>query len=82
MDQSTLDILDYGIQYAIYYADLPSDKNIQLKMIDETQTVNYTDLGLKITNENQYFRVKGSNKILVVKSLYVLKNELINRNKN
>jgi hypothetical protein len=82
LDKSTLDILDYGIQHAIYYADLPSDKNIQLKVIDETQTINFTDLGLQITNENQYFRISGSNKMLVVKSLYVLNNELINSNKN
>jgi len=82
MDKSMLDILEYGIQNAIFYADLPNEKTVQLKEIVVSGTPNFTELELKITNENQYFQIKGTNKMLVVKSQYVLKNELINRNKN
>jgi hypothetical protein len=82
MEQSTLDILDYGIQNAIYYVEIPNEKSIQLNEIEVLGAVRFTDLGLKITNENQYFRIKGSKQMLVVKSQYVLKNEMINRNKN
>jgi hypothetical protein len=60
---------------------MPSGKETQLPEIILVHNTNkFTDLGLKILNENQYFRIKDSNNMLVVKSMYVLKNELKNKN--
>ena len=38
--------------------------------------VKFTDLQLKITDRNQYFLIKDSNQMLVVKSKWVLQNEI------
>jgi len=37
---------------------------------------------LKIENQNQYFRIEGTDKMMVVKSNYVLKNEIENKKIN
>ena len=36
----------------------------------------FDDLGLDIINSNQYFKIEGTDKMLVVKSIWVLDNEL------
>ena len=80
-DNETIKILEYGISNAVYLTTIPLGKEIQLQEITiPNNSVKFTDLGLKIANENQYFRVKNTNNMLVVKSLYVLKNELKNKN--
>jgi len=80
-DNETIKILEYGISNAVYLTTIPLGKEIQLPEINiSNNSVKFTDLGLKIMNENQYFRVKNTNNMLVVKSLYVLKNELKNKN--
>lgn len=80
LDSETLQIFEYGITNAVYLAEIPAGKEIQLPEIILVANSNkFTDLGLKILNENQYFRVKDSNSMLVVKSLFVLKNELKNK---
>jgi hypothetical protein len=45
------------------------------------QVVNFTDLGLKIEDFTQYFIVKNQNKLLVVKSSYILDLEIKNKKK-
>jgi hypothetical protein len=81
LDNETINVLEYGITNAVYLADMPSGKETQLPEIILVHNTNkFTDLGLKILNENQYFRIKDSNNMLVVKSMYVLKNELKNKN--
>lgn len=79
-DFQTLKILEYGIDHAIYFSELPSEKSVLLQEISiKSKTNKYTDLGLKILNENQYFKVRGTNKLMVVKSMYVLSNEFKNK---
>jgi len=74
-----LKVLEYGISNAIYFADIPEGKETDFKeVIDLNGSLNFTDYQFKISSENQYYKVKNSNKILVVKSMYVLKNELLN----
>lgn len=81
LDNETIKVLEFGIQNAVYITDLPSGKETQLpEIILVNNTNKFTDLSLKILNENQYFRIKDSNSMLVVKSMYVLKNELKNKN--
>jgi hypothetical protein len=80
-DNETLKILEYGITNAVYLTAIPTGKEVNIQeIIISGNSMRFTDLGLKILNENQYFKVKGTNNMLVVKSLYVLKNELKNKN--
>jgi Na+/H+ antiporter NhaC len=81
LDIETLKILEYGITNAVYLTTIPSGKEIDLPKINIiSNSLKFTDLGLKILNQNQYFIVHGTNNMLVIKSLYVLKNELENKN--
>jgi hypothetical protein len=83
MDVETLQALEYGIENAIYFITIPKEKQSNFLVIkNPNSTTKYTSLGLKITSENQYFEIKETNQLMVVKSLYVLKNELLNKNKN
>jgi hypothetical protein len=80
-DYETIKALEYGLENAIYYTEISSSKDIVLSEINIPENAKkFTDLNLKISSENQYLRVKGSNKMMVVKSLYVLKNELATKN--
>jgi hypothetical protein len=83
MDVETLQALEYGIENAIYFIAIPKEKQSNFLAIkNPNSSSKYTDLGLKIMNENQYFEIKETNQLMVVKSLFVLKNELINKHKN
>lgn len=83
MDVESVKALEYGVENAIYFTALPKGKKADFPVFENPKLITkYTDLGLKITNENQYFELKESNQLMVVKSVYVLKNELINKHKN
>ena len=70
--------LVYGLKNALEIVDFPkgkeskTDGNIDLPSGDYS----FCDLGLKIKESNQYFKINGTNKLLVVKSFYLLENEL------
>ncbi len=68
--------LVYGLENATYITDFPKGKEVEKSISLPSGEFNYIDLGLKIKNTNQYFKVTGTNKILVVKSFYVLENEI------
>ena len=72
------DLLIYAIDNAIYTADYPTEKKVDIsKEISIPQDeYTYLDLGIKIEDLNQFYKIKGTNKILVVKSFYVLNNEI------
>lgn len=79
-DSETIQVLEYGIENALYLVDFPTSKMEKLdEIILDNNTNNFTDLGIKILNENQYYKIKNTNSMLVVKSMYVLKNELKNK---
>jgi hypothetical protein len=77
-------VLNYALDNAVYTLDLPLEKKS-----DFTESINYDfkkkpnfiELGLKIENQNQYFKINGSEKILVIKSEYLLNYELKNMKK-
>lgn len=74
-----LKAIEYGITNAMYFATIPEGKETNFpEVINIEGSLNFTDYKFKISSENQYYRIKNSNKVLVVKSMYVLKNELIN----
>jgi|688.fasta_scaffold1072684_1 mannitol-specific phosphotransferase system IIBC component len=73
--------LNYAIDNAVYTSDLPLEKKSEFtKSInyDFKKKPNFIELGLKIENQSQYFRINGTNKILVIKSEYLLNYELKN----
>lgn len=71
--------LVYGLDNATYVSDLPSGKELgDLKTISlPSGHYSFASLGLKIVEDaNQYYKIDGTNKMLVVKSGIVLMNEL------
>lgn len=78
-DSETIKALEYGIENAVYYTQIPEEKNAQLAEIELSgKLVKFTDIGLKINNETQYFSVKGTDQMLVVKSINILKLQMKN----
>jgi len=76
-DPQKLELLTYAIENGMYVTENVGSKGTQLTEIELPENaVSYLDLHLKITDQNQYFKVRGENKILVVKSFWVLNNEL------
>lgn len=76
---SKLKMLVYAIDNATYLAELPTTKGNELDgsiAVENLENISFTDLNLKIIDRNQYFKVKGTSKMLVVKSSHVLLNEL------
>lgn len=72
------DFLSYCEKYAITYIEVPSEKISTIKFNGELESMDsnasYLDYGIELKEqETQYYRLKNSNKILSVKSLYHLK---------
>ena len=83
MSTEELKLLNYALENAVYITSIPSKTDIDLKTIKVPLTlIKFTDAGLKIENQNQYFRIEGTDKMMVVKSNYVLKNEIENKKIN
>jgi|SRR5690606_12578534 len=71
-----------GFDNIYYIAELPSGKETEnLPSITiPKDNFSFESLGIKIIeDQNQYFKINGTNKLLVVKSGLVLKNELNNK---
>ncbi len=71
--------LCYAIDHAIYIIDAPKDKDVSAFpeiVINKDELPTFTDLTIKISDRSQYFRVAGQNKLLIVKSMYVLQLEM------
>jgi hypothetical protein len=76
-DNQTIEVLEFAINNAAYFTPLPQGKEVDLKEIEvNSETVKFTDLGLKIEDKTQYYRIKGTSKMLVIKSLTILKLQL------
>ncbi len=74
IDAESIEVLNFAVENATYFTPITENKNDQLQEIDlSNQQVKFTDLGLKILDKTQYFRVKGTNQMLVVKSVNILK---------
>tara|TARA_R110002072_G_scaffold929_1_gene7448 strand:+ start:9498 stop:9860 length:363 start_codon:yes stop_codon:yes gene_type:complete len=77
-DNDKYKTLILAIESGVAIFDFPAEKS---KKVTKEITLpkgdfTYLDLGLKIEESNQYFKIKNSNKMLIVKSFYVLKHEL------
>ena len=80
MSSDDLILLDYALTNGIYVTALPSKESSEIKELNVTSEIKkFTDIGLRIENQNQYFNIVGTDKMLVMKSKYVLQNELKNK---
>ena len=78
-DPGQYQFLVYALDNACYTIDQPKDKNLSefpTISVDIKSPLNFLNLGLEIKDQNQYFFIKGTNKLLVVKSNWVLNHEL------
>lgn len=70
-------LLIYALSNGLTISDFPSEK--KEKFVNEINlpesAYNFTDLGLRIIEKNQYFKIVGTNKVLTVKSFYTLNYE-------
>jgi hypothetical protein len=72
-------VLVYALDHACYVIDQPVEKDLSgftTIPVDVTKPLNFLDLGLEIKEQNQYFLIQGTSKMLVVKSNWVLNHEL------
>lgn len=73
-------ILDYALDNGMYYSIGSNPKAASLPTIDlPEEGATFLDLNLEITSSNQYFKINGEDKILVVKSKWVLNHEMENK---
>ena len=81
MSSEDLFLLEYALTNGVYITTLPKKETSEIKVLNVSSEIkNFTDVGLRIENQNQYFKITGTDKMLVVKSKYVLQNELKNKN--
>lgn len=76
-DEEKYQILVSAIGRATEIVDFPKGKETKVSEVISIPEGEFTylDLGLKIKDTNQYFKINGTDKLLVVKSFFVLKNE-------
>lgn len=76
-DPTNIDVLMFGLKNATYIIDFPKEKEVEInqEILIPQGKFNYIDLGFKILNVNQYFKIIGTDKVLVIKSMWVLRNE-------
>lgn len=78
-DSGQYQFLVYALDNACYTIDQPKGKDLSEFTeisLDVKSPLNFLDLGLEIKDQNQYFIIKGTNKLLVVKSNWVINHEL------
>jgi hypothetical protein len=72
-----LKILTYALDNGMYVANYSLEKGETFPEIDRPKkNQTYVDLNFEILEHNQYFKIKGEEKLLVVKSKVILMNEL------
>jgi|SRR5574343_121318 len=80
VDSKKYELINFSLQNACYIIEIPAGKNTseyQMISVPDMAKLNFQDLGLSIIeNQNQYFLIQGTNKMLVVKSAIVLNQEL------
>ena len=77
-DEYQFQTLNYAIDHAVYTSAYDKSKHSGLTVVSLKKRIenpSFTDFGLKIKDENQYFYWKSEGKLLVVKSFWVLNQE-------
>ena len=69
-DKNTYSILNYSIEKGYSFSEVPAKKGMVAKTIKlssaQMSNFNYLEHGIKITTENQYFLIAGTNKMLTI----------------
>jgi hypothetical protein len=81
-DPAKLTLLNYALDHACYITDFPKGKESGLNgtiEMNANEPIDFIALGLEIQKTNQYLRSAGTDKVLVVKSEWVLTNEMQNK---
>jgi hypothetical protein len=85
LTQEQIELLDYAVDHACYLISVPQGKDIskfqEINLNSESKLIRFTDLGLKIQEVTQYFKVANRPELLVVKSSHILKLEKQNLDK-
>ena len=86
-----IELLNYAINHACYIVEKPTAEKtfktnadgrifklpiVEIENQQSLDKIKFTDLGFKIHDTNLYFLIKNSDKMLVVKSKWVLQNEI------
>lgn len=82
LGNGTVETLNYGVDHACYIIQTPEGKDVSqfpTIAIKSKKELHFTDLHLQIKDRTQYFKIEGSNELLVVKSLNILKLEMQNQ---
>ncbi len=71
-------LLTYALDNGVYVANGADGKGMSFPTVevDLNNLPSFVDLGVDIIDENQYFQIAGMNKLLVVKSNWVLNYEM------
>ncbi|MDG1333123.1 MAG: hypothetical protein P8P74_12390 [Crocinitomicaceae bacterium] len=71
-------MLAYALDNALYLANYDSSKggSFETISVDLNALPSFIELGIEVTDRNQYFKIEGEEKLLVVKSAIVLKYEM------
>ncbi len=80
--QGTINVLNYAVDQACYTILIPQGKDVdQFPTINlkSKKDIRFTDYQLQIKDRTQYFKIEGSNELLVVKSINVLRLEMQNK---
>jgi hypothetical protein len=77
-----INLLNYAVDHACYITTAPTGKSVnglETIQLNSKETPSFTSLQKKIEKQNQYFLISGTNNMLVIKSEWVLKNEMENQ---
>jgi hypothetical protein len=77
-DSEQYQLLNYALDNALYVANYYSSKegSFETILVDASNLPTFIELNLEITDRNQYFKISGVEKLLVVKSAIVLNHEM------
>lgn len=77
-DLHQYELLDYALDNALYVANYDSSKggNFETILVDSSNLPTFIELNVEITDRNQYFKISGEEKLLVVKSAVILNYEM------
>lgn len=80
-NRAEYDLITYALDNALYVGNYDSSKGTDLPTIqvNSKQLPSYLELDLDLKAENQYFKIAGEEKVLVVKSRWVLNHEMQNK---
>ncbi len=72
------ELLSYAIENALEFGEYFESKHSNLEHVNNDispETASFTDFRFKIKNQNQYYVWENQQKIIIVKSFWVLRNE-------